>query len=83
MPSARARLTSSSSRSGSRCVGGGGRPATDYVAATPFEALHRVAADARLDETHATLESRHKIYTLREALDELAETYDDIWMSAT
>ena len=56
------------------------RPATDYVAQTPFEALHLVAADARLDEMHAKLESRYKIYKLREALDELAEVYDDIWI---
>jgi chromosome partitioning protein len=56
------------------------RPATDYVAVTPFEALHLVAADARLDEMHAKLESRYKIYKLREALDELAEVYEDIWI---
>ena len=56
------------------------RPATDYVADTPFEALQLVAADARLDEMHAKLESRYKIYKLREALDELAEIYDDIWI---
>lgn len=56
------------------------QPATDFVADTPFEALHLVKADARLDEMNAKLESRYKIYKLREALDELAEVYDDIWI---
>lgn len=55
-------------------------PATEFVTATPFESLDLVGADARLDEMHAKLESRYKIYKLREALDELAEVYDDIWI---
>ena len=59
------------------------RPVGDYVAATPFKKLELVAADARLDEMHAKLESRYKIFKLREALDEFAQDYDDIWIDTS
>jgi chromosome partitioning protein len=51
-----------------------------FVANTPFARLDLVAADARLDEIHAKLESRYKIYKLRDALDALANDYDDVWI---
>jgi chromosome partitioning protein len=33
-----------------------------------------------LEELHSKLESRYKIYKLRDALDELAEDYDRIYI---
>jgi len=44
-----------------------------FVSRTPFERLDLVASDARLDEIHSKLESRYKIFKLRDALDALAE----------
>jgi chromosome partitioning protein len=56
-------------------------PATsDFIAATPFENLHLMPASAALDELHGKLESRHKIYKLRDALAALAADYDEIWI---
>jgi len=54
--------------------------AKDYVTPSPWERLHLIAADGRLEEMHSKLESRYKIYKLRDALDELADDYDDIWI---
>jgi len=51
-----------------------------FVHATAFEHLAVMPADARLDELAGKLESRYKIYKLREALDSLAETYDSIYV---
>lgn len=55
-------------------------PPTDFVLATPFEGLHLMAASLRLDELASKLESRHKIYKLREALQQLTESYDRIYI---
>ncbi|GAB3190579.1 ParA family protein [Hydrogenophaga aquatica] len=55
-------------------------PPTDFVLATPFEGLHLMAASPRLDELASKLESRHKIYKLREALQQLTESYDRIYV---
>jgi chromosome partitioning protein len=51
----------------------------DFIAATPFENLFVLPADAALEELQAKLESRYKIYKLREALDSL-EGFDEIWI---
>lgn len=51
-----------------------------FITHTPFERLDLMAADPRLDEMHAKLESRYKIFKLREALDALASDYDEIWI---
>jgi chromosome partitioning protein len=55
-------------------------PANDFIVETPFEGLHLMAASQRLDELQPKLESRHKIYKLREALQALAEDYDRIYV---
>ncbi|MDD2545602.1 MAG: ParA family protein [Burkholderiaceae bacterium] len=55
-------------------------PATAFVARTPFERLDLMAASPRLDELQVKLESRHKIYKLREALQQLAAHYDRIYI---
>ena len=55
-------------------------PATDFVVDTPFDHLHLLAASDRLDELQVKLESRHKIYKLREGLEQLAESFDRIYI---
>ncbi|OIQ67125.1 sporulation initiation inhibitor protein Soj [mine drainage metagenome] len=52
----------------------------DFVVASPFDNLHVMPSSPALDELHAKLESRYKIYKLREALDELADDYDRIYI---
>ncbi len=52
----------------------------DFIMETPWDNLHLMPASAALDELHGKLESRHKIYKLRDALLELADDYDTIWI---
>jgi chromosome partitioning protein len=52
----------------------------DFIIETPWENLHLMPASAALDELHGKLESRHKIYKLRDALVDLADDYDSIWI---
>lgn len=58
------------------------RPAAvaDFVYETPFEGLHVMPAGPELDELHGKLESRYKIYKLRDALAEAADAYDEVWI---
>jgi chromosome partitioning protein len=51
----------------------------EFIHATPFENLFVLPADPALEELQAKLESRYKIYKLREALDAL-EGFDQIWI---
>jgi chromosome partitioning protein len=53
---------------------------TDTLSETPWPGLHLMAADVRLEEMHGKLESRYKIYKLREALVELEGRYDRVWI---
>ena len=55
-------------------------PVEAYVHETPFENLDIMPSARHLDELQGKLESRYKIYKLREALDELADTYDAIYL---
>ena len=55
-------------------------PPTQYIVATPFENLDLMASSPELDELHSKLEARHKIYKLREALRQLRESYDRIYI---
>ena len=55
-------------------------PPSDFVVRTPFEHLDVMASGPRLDELQSKLESRHKIYKLREALVQLATQYDRIYI---
>jgi chromosome partitioning protein len=56
-------------------------PATgDYIFETPWENLHLMPSSPLLDELHGKLESRYKIYKLRDALAELSDDYDAIWI---
>ena len=55
-------------------------PPTEYVVETPFENLDVMPSSPALNELLVKLESRQKIYKLREALVQLAETYDRIYI---
>lgn len=50
-----------------------------FIAETGFENLHVLPADAEMEELQGKLESRYKIYKLREAL-EAVEGFDQIWI---
>jgi chromosome partitioning protein len=52
---------------------------TSFIHATPFENLDIMPAHADLDALHGKLESRYKIYKLRDALNEL-DMYDAIYI---
>jgi chromosome partitioning protein len=54
--------------------------ARDCTVETPFDKLHVMPSHPKLDELHAKLESRYKIYKLRDALLELADDYDRIYI---
>ncbi|MDN3518426.1 ParA family protein [Aquisalimonas lutea] len=56
------------------------RPLSDFIHASPFPRLHVMPASRALEELRGKLESRYKIYKLREALDELADDYDAVYM---
>ncbi|BDB24305.1 ParA family protein [Cupriavidus sp. P-10] len=53
---------------------------TSYIHSTPFENLDVMPAHADLDALHGKLESRYKIYKLRDALLELESVYDAIYI---
>jgi chromosome partitioning protein len=52
--------------------------ADEYVHETPFENLALMVSHGAIAELQSKLESRHKIYKLRDTLNELAKTYDEI-----
>jgi chromosome partitioning protein len=56
------------------------RPAIDFCVPTPVENLHIIAGSERLTELESELDSRHKIYKLREALASLKDTYQHIFI---
>ncbi len=51
----------------------------EFIVATPFANLSVLPSAPSLEELQAKLESRYKIYKLREALDAL-EGFDDVWI---
>ena len=56
------------------------KPPTDFVLETPFENLDLMPSSPALSELQVKLESRQKIYKLREALQQLAADYDRIYI---
>jgi chromosome partitioning protein len=52
----------------------------EFVVPTPFENLWVMPSHPQLDELHSKLESRYKIYKLRDALNELAAQFDRIYL---
>lgn len=66
-----------------RAIGGWfteNKPALGYVQETVYPHLDLLAASPLLGTIMGELESRYKIYKLREALDELASEYDRIYI---
>lgn len=59
---------------------GARREAADFVQPTPFDGLHLLAASPRLLKLEGELESRYKMFKLREALESLSEHYDRIYI---
>jgi len=55
-------------------------PAGHYVHPTPFENLSLVVAHPELGDLQSKLESRNKIYKLRDLLRELGKEYDEIFI---
>lgn len=56
------------------------KAATEFITETPFEHLHLMPAGPELEELHGKLESRYKIYKLRDALAELGKDYERIFI---
>lgn len=58
------------------------RPArtADFICETPWPDLHLMPSGPVLEELHGKLESRYKIYKLRDALAELDDDYDTVWI---
>lgn len=54
------------------------RATEEFIHATPFNNLFILPADAALEELQSKLESRYKIYKLKEALDAL--DFNEIWI---
>jgi chromosome partitioning protein len=52
----------------------------EYTVDTPWDNLRLMPSHPSLDEMHAKLESRYKIYKLRDALIELEDSYDCIYI---
>lgn len=52
----------------------------EFVVTTPFENLALLPSHPDLEDLQGKLESRYKIYKLRDALDELADDYDRIYI---
>jgi chromosome partitioning protein len=56
------------------------KPTLDFISESPWEGLSVMPSSPELDELHTKLESRHKIYKLREALLELEDHFDRIYI---
>lgn len=52
----------------------------EFITTTPFEQLDLLPSSPLLDELHSKLESRYKIYKLRDALAALDDRYDRIYI---
>ncbi len=56
------------------------RKTREFAQATPFANLWVMASHPNLEELGGKLEARYKIYKLREALDEIDDDFDQIWI---
>ncbi len=52
----------------------------EFARETPFERLSLMSSSPALEELHGKLESRYKIYKLRDALAEIEGDYDVVWI---
>ena len=53
---------------------------SEFITATPFPNLSVLPSEPGLEELQAKLESRYKIYKLKEALEALDDDFDQIWI---
>lgn len=53
-------------------------PATEFVHGTRYDNLHVLPSNPELGELQSRLETKHKIYKLRDAVQQLADDYDSI-----
>ncbi len=56
------------------------RDSAEFATATPFPGLDLMPSHPDLEDLQGKLESRYKIYKLREALEQLGDRYDRIWI---
>ena len=56
------------------------RDSAEFVIPTPFPGLDVMPSHPDLEDLQGKLESRYKIYKLREALERLGDDYDRIWI---
>lgn len=56
------------------------RKPEEYALETPFEDLFLIASSPQLEELESKLEARHKIYKLRDLLNELQDDFDEIFI---
>lgn len=56
------------------------KPAAAFVHGTRFDNLALIPSHPAIGELQSKLESRHKIYKLRDMLNELAKDYDEIFL---
>ena len=56
------------------------KTADSFVHATPFENLSIMVCNPEIGDLQSKLESRHKIYKLRDTLDELSKDFDEIFV---
>lgn len=61
-------------------LGGGRKSIAELVHPTPYDNLYVLAAHPELESLEAKLESRYKIYKLKEALESLGDDYAEIWI---
>lgn len=53
---------------------------SEFVQETPFENLYLIASDPELENLESKLESRHKIYKLRELIESLKQDFDEFFI---
>ncbi|OUD12201.1 ParA family protein [Thioflexithrix psekupsensis] len=56
------------------------KPITAFIHDTPFARLHLLPSATSLDSLHSKLESRYKLFKLREALNQLDSQFDAIYL---
>jgi chromosome partitioning protein len=56
------------------------RDSAEFVIPTPFPGLDLMPSHPDLEDLQGKLESRYKIYKLREALERLGDDYERIWI---
>lgn len=52
----------------------------EFITATPYENLSVIASDPELDTIEQKLESRHKVYKLRDLLNKLDDDFDHVFI---